>query len=137
MSYTLSPESLPHRIARSSAIIVATAPSIFSVDFSLSAFDVSGRIGSNKNVIHHPPKDRMAAVRNFSSNVSFMSSFVGGDISLKPCPKGITEKPRFSNSVSSGPRPSDQGNLADVVLRAQLFNERFNEAVMHHIPFGG
>ena len=37
LSYTLSPLPLPHRIALSSAIIVATAPSIFSVDFSLSA----------------------------------------------------------------------------------------------------
>ena len=37
-SYTLSPLSNPQRIARSSAIMVATTPSIFSVDFSLSGF---------------------------------------------------------------------------------------------------
>ena len=37
-SYTLSPLSNPQRIARSSAIMVATTPSIFSVDFSLSCF---------------------------------------------------------------------------------------------------
>ena len=35
-SYALSPFSFPQRIARSSPIIVATTPSIFSVDFSLS-----------------------------------------------------------------------------------------------------
>ena len=34
-SYTLALVSLPQRIARSSAIMVATAPSSFSVDFSL------------------------------------------------------------------------------------------------------
>ena len=34
--YTLSLDVFPHLIALSSAIIVATAPSIFSVDFSLS-----------------------------------------------------------------------------------------------------
>ena len=36
VSYTLSPASFPHRIALSNAMIVATAPSIFSVDFSLA-----------------------------------------------------------------------------------------------------
>nr|DAT34302.1 MAG TPA: hypothetical protein [Caudoviricetes sp.] len=34
-SYTLSPLSNPQQIARSSAIMVTTTPSIFSVDFSL------------------------------------------------------------------------------------------------------
>ena len=36
-SYTEAVETLPHRMARSSPIIAAIAPSIFSVDFSLSA----------------------------------------------------------------------------------------------------
>lgn len=34
LSWTEAPLSLPQRIARSSAMIVATAPSVFSVDFS-------------------------------------------------------------------------------------------------------
>lgn len=41
VSYTLSPASFPHRIALSSAMIVATAPSIFSVDFSLAVKAIS------------------------------------------------------------------------------------------------
>ena len=44
----------------------------------------------------------------FSSSTSFISSFVGGDISLKPCPKGTTVKPMPSRfcTICTAPQRS-------------------------------
>ena len=93
MSYTLSPVSLPQRMARSRPMMAAMAPSIFSVDFSLSAlmFPAGSVRMKMLSIIQRRTGCPPCAMR-FSS-VSFISSFVGGDISLKPCPKGTTVKP--------------------------------------------
>ena len=71
-------------------MMVATAPSIFFVDFILVCLDITGRGGTDEDVVHHPPQHWMSTVGEFPFSTSFISSLVGGDISLKPCPKGTT-----------------------------------------------
>ena len=61
-SYTLSVFIFPQRIALSNPIIVAMAPSIFSVDFSLSALIFPAGSVRIKNIIHHPSKHRMSSM---------------------------------------------------------------------------
>lgn len=56
----------------------------FLCGFFLVCFDVSGRVCTDENVVHHPAQYRMTAVSDFCSKVSLISSLVGGDISLKP-----------------------------------------------------
>ena len=73
----------PQRTARSSPMIVATAPSIFSVDFSLSALILpAGSVRMKMlSIIHRRTGCPPWAI--ICSSTSFISSLVGGDISLK------------------------------------------------------
>lgn len=43
---------------------MATAPSIFSVDFSLSGLMFPAGSGADIDVVHHPAQDRVTAVGN-------------------------------------------------------------------------
>ena len=93
LSYTLSVLELPHLIALSSAMMVAIAPSIFSVDFSLSAliFPAESVLINILSIFYLRTGFPLWAI--FCSSVNFISSFVGGDIFLNPCPKGTTVNP--------------------------------------------
>ena len=95
LSYTDS--AVPwFRMARSRAMMVATAPSILSVDFSLSGLMLpAGSVRTKMlSIIHRRGALPPWAMR--PSSTSFISSLLGGDISLKPCPKGTMVKPASS-----------------------------------------
>lgn len=52
--------------------------------FCLVWFNVPGRVGLHVDVVYHPRKHRMTTMGNFPSKVNFISSLVGGLISLNP-----------------------------------------------------
>lgn len=67
-SQTLSYGSVWLQIHRSSTMIAVTIPSIFSFDFALRHFNVSGRIRINFHVAGHPPENWMCSVNHLSSH---------------------------------------------------------------------
>ena len=112
-------------------MISAITPSIFSVDFSLSALMLpAGSVRMNilsaiQRMTGCPP----CAI--FFSKVSFISSLVGGLISLKPCPNGTTAKHSFEILHHLHCTPAVKGNLADVVLLTQFLDERLDKSTVN------
>ena len=95
-SFQIKQGTQPKEVHLSNAMTRATAPSTFSVDFSLSIFRFpAGSVRTKALSIFHrstgcPPWF------SFRSSTMRISSLVGGDISRKPCPKGTMLKPSSS-----------------------------------------
>ena len=125
-SYTLSLLSFPQRIALSSAMTIATTPSIFSVDFSLSGlmFPAGSLLMKMLSIIHRSTGCLPWAI--FFSSVSFISSFVGGLISLKPCPNGTTVKPMPSRFCTICTAPHRSKAISLMLNRSPRLSMNFS-----------
>ena len=73
-----------------------------------------------------------------SSNTSFISSLVGGDISLKPCPKGNHREAHALQILHHlHGSPAVEGDLPDVEPLTQPLDELFDVAVVDYISLRG
>ena len=113
-------------------------PVDFLCGFFFVRLDVSGGVGADEDVVHHPPQHRVAAVGNpFFQHQ--LHQFLGrrGHI-LKALTKGNHRKAhalKVLHHLHSA--PSVKGDLTNIEPFTQLLNEFFNVAVVDHISLGG
>lgn len=130
---------MPQRMDLSSAMIVATAPSIFSVDFSLSGlmFPAGSVRMKMLSIIQRRTGCPPWAMR--CSSTSFISSFVGGDIHILEALSERNDREAHALKILHHlySAPTVEGNLPDVEAFAQAFDELFDVAIVNNIAFRG
>jgi len=106
--------------------------------FLFVCFDVARRIGADIYVVHHPAQNRVTAVGEF---------FFQGQFHQFLCQRGhifeaLTE--RYDRKAHAfkvlhhlHSAPAVEGNLADVVLCAELLDKALDEAVVYDVALSG
>ena len=115
-------------------MMVATTPSIFSVDFCLSGLMLPAGSVRTWMLSTIQASTGCPPWANLPSNAYFNSSLDGGDISLKPCPNGTTVKPASSRFLAHLDRtPPVESDLSDIKPGAKILNELLDIPVVHHV----
>ena len=124
--YTEVPVFTPQRIARSRPMMAATASSIFSVDFSLSALMFPAKSVRTKMLSIIQRSTRWLPWAIFCSKVSFISFLAGGDIFLKPWPKGTTVYPMLSSFCTIWTAPQRSKAISRILNFSPSYSMNFS-----------
>ena len=110
----------------------------FFCAFFFVGLDIPGRIGADRHVVHHPAQHRVAAVGQLSFQRQLQQFLGGRRHILVALTEGYHRKAQFLQILRHLHRaPAVKGNLADVVLRAQLFDEFLDVAIVNNIALRG
>nr|DAO53593.1 MAG TPA: hypothetical protein [Caudoviricetes sp.] len=110
----------------------------FLCGFLLIRLNVSGRIGADEDIIHHPAQDRVTAVGN-SLLQHQLHKLLGrwGHI-LEALPERNDRETHTLKVLHHlHGSPAVKSNLPDVEAFAKLLNKLLNVAVMNHVALGG
>lgn len=110
----------------------------FLCGFFLVCFDVSSKICTDENVVHHPAQYKVTAVGDFLLQGQLHQLFGRRRHILE----ALTERyHRKSNALKVlhylNSAPAIKGNFMDIEFFTQLLDELFDIAVVDHISFGG
>nr|DAV87625.1 MAG TPA: hypothetical protein [Caudoviricetes sp.] len=109
----------------------------FLCGFFFVRLDVSGGVGADEDVVHHPAENRMSAVCEFLFQGQLHQFFGRRTHILKALSERNDRKTHTLKVLHHLHRaPAVKGNLSNVVSCSEFFNEFFNVTVMHHIALG-
>ena len=113
-------------------------PVYFFCAFLLVCLDIPGGVGADRHIVHHPAQYRVAAVGQLSLQCQLQQFLGGRRHILVALAEGHHRKPQPLQILRHlHCAPAVKGNLADVVLRAQFFDEFLDIAIVNDIALGG
>ena len=104
----------------------------------LICFNITRRISPNKDVIHHPSKNRMTAMSDLLFQHQLHQLLGGRRHVLETLTKGDdSEAHPFQVLDHLNSSPTVKGDFFDIELLAKLLDELLDVSVMDNITFGG
>ena len=148
--FTISDKQQPSCVVYALYILIAAADSAvechdrchgtvdFLCGFFLVRLDVSGWVGADEDVVHHPAKDGVSTVGDLFLKHQLHQLLGGRGHIFEALSKGNDRKThalKILHHLHS--TPTVEGDLPNIETLTQAFDELFDVAVMNNIALGG